>query len=248
MVNIDTVYQKVLVLANKEQRGYITPQEFNLMADKAQLEIFENHFHDLKTAYHKVKNENSYSDEIDIILEKLQFFKQEGDNNSTFTLTDTTSQFDLRNLNPSIYRLDTVSAHEVGDDNTTIINHRELMELNRKEFIQAQKNPLTKPTSDRPVFVREGGNIIKIDPSLNANSKISFHYWKKPTPPKWAYVIVNSTPLYNFTLSVNFELHPSEEENLVTRILMLSGVIIKNMDLVQSAMADQQNTFKQQND
>ena len=38
-VSIDTVYQKVLALANKEQRGYITPQEFNLMAHKAQMEI-----------------------------------------------------------------------------------------------------------------------------------------------------------------------------------------------------------------
>ena len=36
-VNIDTVYQKVLALANKEQRGYITPQEFNIMADKDQM-------------------------------------------------------------------------------------------------------------------------------------------------------------------------------------------------------------------
>ena len=29
MVSIDKVYQKVLAFANKEQRGYITPQEFN---------------------------------------------------------------------------------------------------------------------------------------------------------------------------------------------------------------------------
>ena len=48
MVNINSVYQKVLALANKEQRGYITPQEFNLFADKAQLEIFENYFIKLK--------------------------------------------------------------------------------------------------------------------------------------------------------------------------------------------------------
>ena len=33
MVNINNVYQKVLALANKEQRGYITPQEFNLFAN-----------------------------------------------------------------------------------------------------------------------------------------------------------------------------------------------------------------------
>ena len=40
-ISVDTVYQKVLALANKEQRGYITPQEFNLYADHAQKEIFE---------------------------------------------------------------------------------------------------------------------------------------------------------------------------------------------------------------
>ena len=38
--SINNVYQKVLALANKEQRGYITPQEFNLFAEYAQLDIF----------------------------------------------------------------------------------------------------------------------------------------------------------------------------------------------------------------
>ena len=47
MVNVDTVYQRVLALANKEQRGYITPQEFNLFADQAQMEIFEQYFYDI---------------------------------------------------------------------------------------------------------------------------------------------------------------------------------------------------------
>ena len=46
-VSIDNVYQQVLVIANKEQRGYITPQEFNLLARKAQLDVFENYFNDL---------------------------------------------------------------------------------------------------------------------------------------------------------------------------------------------------------
>ena len=47
MSNINTVYQTVLALANKEQRGYITPQEFNLFAKQAQLDIFEQYFYDL---------------------------------------------------------------------------------------------------------------------------------------------------------------------------------------------------------
>ena len=30
MVSVDTVYQTVLAILNKENRGYMTPQEFNL--------------------------------------------------------------------------------------------------------------------------------------------------------------------------------------------------------------------------
>ena len=46
-VSVDTVYQRVLAIANKEQRGYITPQEFNLLANQAQMEIFNEYFYDL---------------------------------------------------------------------------------------------------------------------------------------------------------------------------------------------------------
>ena len=47
-INIDTVYQRVLAIANKEQRGYITPQEFNLFANHAQMDIFEQYFYDME--------------------------------------------------------------------------------------------------------------------------------------------------------------------------------------------------------
>ena len=39
MISIDTVYQRVLAITNKEQRGYVTPLEFNLIANQAQLLI-----------------------------------------------------------------------------------------------------------------------------------------------------------------------------------------------------------------
>ena len=62
MVNVDTVYQRVLTIANKEQRGYITPLEFNLLANQAQLEIFENYFIELAQALVTPGNESEYSD------------------------------------------------------------------------------------------------------------------------------------------------------------------------------------------
>ena len=70
-VSIDNVYQQVLVIANKEQRGYITPQEFNLLARKAQLDVFENYFNDLDAFRKKPGNDTVYADEIDSIQEKI---------------------------------------------------------------------------------------------------------------------------------------------------------------------------------
>ena len=62
MVSVDNVYQKVLALANKEQRGYITPQEFNLFADHAQMDIFEQYFYDLEQRQRGIGNELDYGD------------------------------------------------------------------------------------------------------------------------------------------------------------------------------------------
>ena len=72
-VSIDTVYQRVLAIANKEQRGYLTPQEFNLLANQAQMDIFEQYFYDLNQFSRIKRNETEYSDMVDIINEKLEY-------------------------------------------------------------------------------------------------------------------------------------------------------------------------------
>ena len=72
-------------------------------------------------------------------------------------------------------------------------------------------------------------------------------YWRKPVAPSWGYVVVQEKALYNSNTAVNFELHTSEEERLVTRILQLAGIIIKNPSIQQAAMIDGQSTHQSQN-
>ncbi len=248
MVNIDTVYQKVLTLANKEQRGYITPQEFNLMADKAQMEIFENYFHDMKMAYLKPKNDSGYSDEKEILSEKLQIFKTQ-DVNTEIVAGGGGAATNIINMNilpVPIYRLDSIVYNYTLDDGTYHTSN--MVELTRKENNYAENNPLTKATKSRPTFVRQGGKILRIYPMPGVDDSLTFFYWRKPTIPKWGYVIVNGKALYNYKTSTNFEIHASEEETLVTRILGLSGIIMGDQGLLQSAMADKASTKQDQND
>jgi len=78
VANIDTVYQRVLALANKEQRGYITPQEFNLLAGKAQNDIFEMYFHDYKMSLLRPGNQSKTADDIDMLREKIAMHRVVG--------------------------------------------------------------------------------------------------------------------------------------------------------------------------
>ena len=75
-INIDTVYQRVLAIANKEQRGYITPQQFNLFANQVQFDIFEDYFFKLASVEFGQKNQSQYNDVKKLTLEKIQPFEK----------------------------------------------------------------------------------------------------------------------------------------------------------------------------
>ena len=74
-VSINTVYQRVLAMANKEQRGYLTPQEFNLLANQAQMEIFEQYFYDINQFNRNKGNSTEFSDMLHILEEKISAFR-----------------------------------------------------------------------------------------------------------------------------------------------------------------------------
>ena len=63
-INVNTVYQTVLLILNKEQRGYITPNEFNKLATQVQLEIFEQYFEDLNQQLRGPGYEDEYADRV----------------------------------------------------------------------------------------------------------------------------------------------------------------------------------------
>ncbi len=45
-INVNTVYRTVLSLVNREQRGFLTPDQYNRLARMAQLDLFEKAFFD----------------------------------------------------------------------------------------------------------------------------------------------------------------------------------------------------------
>ena len=75
MVSVDTVYKTVLLILNKEQRGYMTPFEFNNIATQVQREIFEAYFEELNQQLRVPQNDSEYANRVKNLNEKIDVFK-----------------------------------------------------------------------------------------------------------------------------------------------------------------------------
>tara|TARA_R100001463_G_scaffold57701_2_gene109984 strand:- start:281 stop:967 length:687 start_codon:yes stop_codon:yes gene_type:complete len=206
MIKVDSVYQRVLALANKEQRGYITPQEFNLIAPLAQMEIFEQYFYDQNQADRNVKNSTEYSNVDEMLDEKI----------SPFKLSTALAPLGggIHGLPGGLYRLGTV--YRPG-------SMIEIEQLSEEEMMYVRKSPLTKPTAKFPAFYRLNKTQVQVYPNV---PQVAANYIREPKRPIWAYVVVNEKALYNAGAHQDFEIHPSDMSELVFRILALSGITI----------------------
>ena len=386
-IPIDRVYQKVLTFANKEQRGYITPQEFNLFAHQAQMEIFEQYFYDVNQWQRQHGNSLGYSDMLENLQEKISLFEftSVGDN---VTVLNRWGDVNLEADIPDLYRLGAV---RVKYPDQKYYNEAEVVD-NMKEFMLLAESKLTRRNNKRPVYLRyhnkydrikiypypvqdDGGaidlNTNEINPDVNnvvvnsvtsayqtwgvgkymffnesemeellgveyvnndvfdvkvvrqvdgqdviiyedkmeffhssspslvqqwgSNSNISsarkwphlfdesisyyapgnlnakmgdweigdkvyitsniylgnmrnvmVDYVRTPKTPNWNYVVVNEKPLYNSTTSTNFELHQSEESELVYRILAYAGIAMDKPNLTQVAAGLEQAKVQQE--
>lgn len=224
MVSIDSVYQRVLAFANKEQRGYITPQEFNLFAEQAQLEIFEQYFYDLNQYSRADNSSEEYSDIIHNINEKIAIFEATSSIHSSGKMEMT-----------DLWRLGTVIVN-----GTT-----EAEEVQQNDILYMNQSPLTLPTLNRPVYVRESFNNIQVYPTTTS---LSCTYIRKPKKPHWGYFVVGNKALHDVSLpaTTNFELHPSEESELIYKILKFTGVSMAKPDVLQAAQIQEQAQIQQE--
>jgi len=236
-VLIDTVYQKVLAIANKEQRGYITPQEFNLFADQAQMDIFEQYFYDINQFGRAPGNNTEYSDMLTLLEEKIAIFEKQNIDMSSVSGSTAT-------LPTNIYRLGTVFYNN--GTNSIVVE-----KVSNKEIQIMNQTDLYKPTEKRPVYTRTSATKIVIYPTSAtpsfSTSTLNCNNIAKPATPKWTYTVVVNKALFNSTTDTqNFELHESEEEKLVIKILQLAGISIKDTLLIQTASAAESSNVQQE--
>ena len=223
-ISVNTVYRTVLLIINKEQRGYLTPDEFNKTAAQVQLEIFNEYFEDLNQQVRVPDNDTEYSDRIKNLQQKIAIFQTDG----TCLYNTSISGFNTP-LVLDFYKLGTVIYND--EKEVQYVQPNELLELNL--------SPITKPSNYWPVYTYKN-SIIKVYPRT-ITSGISCTYVRKPIDPIWNFTIggnyeyIYSPPLSTTNPSIDFELHPTEQTSLITRILLYSGIVINDPQIVQIA-------------
>ena len=214
MISIDTVYQRVLALANKEQRGYITPLEFNLMANQAQQLIFEQYFYDLNQFERAGDEDASFSGMQELIKNKLSYFTsiQTVNGGSTF---------------PPNYRTGKIF---VGSNEAKLAQRSDILNIGRSTFhnIGLNKDPLyvESRVNSQDIQVYKSAGLV--------TSGVTVEVISRPTDVEWGYDVIAEKALYNASNTTNFQLHDSEETELVYKILTLAGIIIKKVDVLQA--------------
>ena len=228
-ISVDTVYQRVLALANKEQRGYITPQEFNLLANQAQMSIFESYFY-AKNQRDRAEpartNEVDESDIGELIGAKLNPFR------SVETVgTDATIFPPLTSTGSYVVFQTGRVFHNGRVARKVSINEFNLMASSIRHNAASNNEAIYTDSivTGRDILLRSGGSII--------GTGVTVECFRVPVAANWAYVVVNNKALFNSTNGVfqDFELHRSEEDTIVYNILALAGIVINKVGLAQTA-------------
>ena len=229
-ISVNKVYKTVLLILNKEQRGYMTPEEFNRIGTQVQREIFEKYFEDLNQYTRMPQTDVDYANRLMNLNEKMNIFKRDG--NTTYVPAD--NNFTL----PALTHIVGSVTYEA--DNRLPV---EMQRVDRGEFYNLRLSPLVTPSEQFPIYLFENKKFQVYPNIINTRANagtanVAVQYIKVPDDIKWAYTVGNLGQfIYNTATppTVDFELHNSEFTEVVLAILMYAGIIIRDPQIVQAA-------------
>ncbi len=300
-INVNTVYQTVLLILNKEQRGYMTPVEFNKTGAQAQLDIFETYFDSLNQQIRVPQTDADYSNRVVSLDEKLSIFKEFGNatsisSSNVFNLPQqfsgsgsiaTTTLPAATASATTAYVIQTATADQITNGvvevfangvllsdtlysisgttinffsqpttgQTLIVNiypkqfyklgqvlykpssfpiAEELQRVLREELYHLLKSDLTVPSTTNPIYLYENSQLTVYPTTIVDDIEVA--YVRKPIAPIWNFTTgSNNQYIFNASTSFNFELHSAEQTELILKILLYAGVVVKSPEIVQVA-------------
>lgn len=248
---INSVRNTVLSILNKNNYGYISPSDFNLLAKQAQMEIYEEYY----SSYNKTNNmENArmsgteYADIKNPIAETLESFLR---NDTLVQVTAGTNQYYYPSLTTTGHNPYMVSRLTCFDP-TGVTRLGDAEKIPNARIYMLLDSMLTSPTTKYPAYTIDGDIISVYPDTINGVSSLKCSYFRTPKDPKWTYITLsNGEPAFDQSQPdyQDFELPAEDEYKLITKMLEYCGIVIREFAVSQFGTAQQQHeqpTFSQQ--
>ena len=229
---INDVRNTVLSIISKDNRGFITPLEFNQFAKQAQLEIFGQYMFNYSNAINKQNarmHGEGYTDIPKNMGEIIDSF-------SVLTALGYNAGTNKFNLPVDYFFLEKVIYN----------NSKEVEKVSHRKILNLVNSNLTAPSTAYPVYTMDENGILVYPTTITTN--VTSQYLRYPRDPQWTYLVdAFGDPFFNPSDSnyVDFELPLDDFANLVIKILEYSGISIGDKDVVAAAKAEEVQDIQQ---
>lgn len=208
--SINDIYLFVQDLINKNQNGYLPPDEFNRLINQAQYARF-NELYGKPEQYAGVNMpvaKIAYGRTQDI-TEKLAPFMV------TSPLAVTSGEASVpSNLEHSV-------AMTAGG--------KTVKRVSLDRLANYVNSPINVPTTDYPIYAQSGETFLVYPTTI---SSVSLKYLRLPNEAVWGYTVVDDTPVYNPSTSTDLEWDTTETNNIVFKLLSMFGISVKDGQMV----------------
>lgn len=234
---LNEVYKIVQTLLVKEQDGYLTPAEFNNLAQQAQEEIFREYFDQYnrdETRAERGLIDRGLGNMPAQVREKIEYLA------TSTTLSESSG----------VYTLPSDLYYILSDGVRLSSNGRIVEEVKRSASpYVALMTDYTESNANSTYPFYKRTSSTQITTNATGLGDLTFDYIKVPAAPKWTYNTVSGNPVFNISAGdyQDFELHPSELPELVIRIMGYFGINLDKTELLQISQNQQAAEYSKNN-
>ena len=242
MASVNEVYSALKNLANKDERGFITPKVFNTFTTIAQNKIFNDLFNEMskaKTLRMRNVDAKEYLSFNKRLQEDLAYFSKES------SLSQVSGVFSKPEDLARVISMKTSGAYVFGTSTSTPIDV--VYDESKIEYIL--QSDLSAPSATHPVAIL--GEDIEVFPT--SVKKIKVRYYKYPegrnvstgvrsalSPRYNATNLGASNEVFDVATSIDFELPDHYVPNLVLEIGKMIGINLRDNDVFAYTSGEEQ--------
>lgn len=241
-ISINQVRNIVMFFISKNNFGYVTPDEFNLYSQMAQMDIYNSMFPEYNDNVNKKNKRLTNSEYADIPGSYEETIDQ-------FAVYTTPANFTYDSVN-NLWQYngtDLFISHNLSLINTQG-KKKKIEPVSKSELNYLVNSNMTAPSVTYPVYTKIGDKY-RIFPIVPAGFTVEMFFTRFPKNPKWTSTDVAGNPVFNASDPnlQDFEIEYSYFPELVVKILKYAGLSIRDAEVMQAANGEELQKMQLQN-